>query len=108
MLQGLLADHSRLHVLAALRSATLRFNELERRTGLSPPQVDRALKRLREGNLVLARALPPEGSRRPVAYTLSPKGRRAIRVLVDLERSVETHLGQAAANEIREVFAAHT
>jgi len=57
--------------------------------------------------MVAPQGLPPEGSRRPVAYALTPKGQRAIHVLHDLETSAATHLGKQAADELREVFAMH-
>ena len=107
MLMGLIADHNQMHVLASLSAGDARFNELQRRAGLLAPQVDRALTKLQAEGLVLPKGLPPEGSRRPVAYALTPKGRRALRVLHDLETSAATHLGQQAASELREVFAAH-
>lgn len=107
MLMGLIGDHNQMHVLAGLSIGPARFNELQRRAGLLPPQVDRALDKLQAEGLVLPQGLPPEGSRRPVAYALTPKGQRALRVLHDLEASAATHLGQHAADEFREVFAAH-
>ncbi len=108
MLQGLIGDHNQLHVLAGLAAGAARFNELQRRTGLSPPQVDRSLDKLRDAGLVVAKGLPPEGSRRPVAYALSPKGRRALTVIEELSEISETHLGRKAAEEFREVFSAHS
>lgn len=108
MMMGLLADHNRLHVLASLNAGPARFNELQRRTGLHAPQVDRALTRLRDNGLVAAKGLPAEGARRPVAYALTLKGERAVRVLQDLEASAAAHLGKQAADELREVFSAHS
>lgn len=107
MLMGLIGDHNQLHVLTSLAASPARFNELQRRAGLLPPQVDRALTKLQDGGLVAPKGLPPEGARRPLAYALTPKGRRALRVLQDLETSAATHLGKQAADELREVFAAH-
>lgn len=107
MLAGLIGDHNQLHVLAGLASDPARINELQRRTGLLAPQVDRALTKLRDSGLVAAKGLPAEGSRRPVAYALTPKGQRAIKVIKDLEASAATHLGQQAADEFREIFSAY-
>lgn len=107
MLAGLLADHNRLHVLAALGGGQLRFNELQRRTGLLAPQVDRSLTKLRDDGLVAARGLPPEGQRRPLAYSLTPKGERALKVLEDVGTSARNHLGSQAAADFNEIFSAH-
>ncbi len=107
MLMGLIGDHNQLHVLASLSVGPARFNELQRRAGLLPPQVDRALTKLQAEGFVMPQGLPPEGSRRPLAYALTTKGERAVRVLHDLEASAATHLGAHAAAELREVFAAH-
>lgn len=108
MLSSLIGDHSRLHVLAALGVGSARFNAIQRRTGLHAPQVQRALDKLRNDGLVLPKGLPPEGSRRPLAYGLTPKGRRALKVLEDLQASAEQNLGPKIAAEFREVFSAHS
>lgn len=104
MLSNLIGDHSRLHVLAVLGTNSVRFNELQRRTGLHAPQVQRALDNLQDDGLVAPKGLPPEGSRRPVAYGLTPKGRRVMKVLEDLQLSAEEHLGPKIAAEFREIF----
>jgi DNA-binding HxlR family transcriptional regulator len=107
MLPGLLGDHNRLHVLAALGGGPLRFNDLQRKTGLLAPQVDRSLNKLRDDGLVATRGLPPEGKRRPVAYSLTPKGERVLRFLEEVRASAKTHLGARAAAEFNEIFSAH-
>lgn len=107
MLGSLLGDHSQLHVLVALGHGAARFNEVQRRTGLHAPQVQRAIDRLKGSGLVLPKGLPPEGSRRPLAYGLTPKGRRALKVVQDLQASAELHLGARVAAEFGEVFSAH-
>lgn len=107
MLSGLLGDHNRLHVLVALADGKLRFNEIQRRTGLLAPQVDRSLTKLRDDGLVGVRGLPPEGQRRPLAYSLTPKGERALRFLEDVRASAKTHLGAQAAADLNEIFSAH-
>lgn len=107
MLAELLGDHNRLHVLVALGEKPLRFNELQRRTGLLAPQVDRSLTKLRNDGLVAARGLPPEGQRRPLAYSLTPKGERVLKFLEDVRASAKTHLGTRAAADFNEIFSAH-
>lgn len=107
MLQRLLGDHSGLHVLAALAKGPIRFNDLQRRTGLLAPQVDRSLTKLRSDGLVAARGLPPEGQRRPLAYSLTPKGERMFKVLEDVQTSAVNHLGTQAAADFSEIFSAH-
>ena len=71
----LIGKEHTLRVLLALRAqGPQRFGELERRLGLNPAQLDRALKWLHERLYVLPRTLPDGGGPVAVAYELAKRG----------------------------------
>jgi DNA-binding HxlR family transcriptional regulator len=61
-------------ILLAIQRKPLRFGEIQKKLGLNPTQVDRALKYLRKGLLILPRTVPTERGRIPVEYILGKRG----------------------------------
>ena len=70
----LLGHKDYVRILMAVQRKPLRFGEIEKKLGLNPTQVDRALKYLRKGLWILARTVPTEGGRIPIAYALGKRG----------------------------------
>jgi len=84
-------------------SGPLRFNQLEKATGLDPKTVDRTLKALVRDHFVYVRALPAEGSRIPAEYRIALRGRVLLDVQVNAARAAQKHrdiLGARLTDEI--------
>ena len=73
-----LRNPHQVRILLLLRTeGALRFNQIQRRLGLNPAQVDRALHTLHLGGWIVATTLPDEATKRgmPVEYSLMWTGR---------------------------------
>lgn len=78
-------------VLNAIRQHDgIRFADLKRATGLLDPQVDRAIKVLKESGLVWARSIPTKGARVYAEYVLSPRGKKLAKALDAMARTIAT------------------
>lgn len=92
-----------IRTLRALEEGALRFNQLERATGLDSKTVDRILKALVRDHFVFVRALPKEGTRTPAEYRIAPRGSALLDVQVGAARAAERHrsvLGEQLVDEI--------
>lgn len=84
--------HARVLLLLS-KEGPLRFSEIERGTGLKPMQVDRALKALVQGRLVLPETIPGPAYPVKVRYSLTKRGAAEVRALAayvqELERAAK-------------------
>lgn len=74
MIMELLGHKDYVRILLAIQRKPLRFSEIQKSLGLNPAQVDRGLKYLRKGLLILPRTVPNDGERIPVEYVLGKRG----------------------------------
>jgi len=94
MIIELFGHRDYVRILLAIQRKPLRFGEIQKKLGLNPAQVDRALKYLRRGLLILPRTVPTEGGKIPVEYTL---GKRGAAFLASFEAfSAQAHRRKAA------------
>lgn len=104
---GRLVGRPYVRVLRTLQNeGPLRFNQLQRRTGLDPKTIDRILKALIEEHFVYTRALPAEGTRVPAEFRIAPRGKAILDVQRGASRVAERHrdiLGDRLADEITSV-----
>lgn len=90
-----------LHTLQA--EGPLRFNQLQRKSGLDPKQVHRGLDLLVDEHFVYTRALPSEGRRIPAEFRIAPRGEALLDVHRGAARAAERNrdiLGDQLVDEI--------
>lgn len=101
---GRLVGRPYVRVLRTLHDkGPLRFNQLQRRTGLDPKTIDRILKALTAEHFVFTRALPAEGTRLPAEFRIAPRGQAILDVQRGASRVAERHrdiLGDRLVHEI--------
>ena len=107
MIMELLGHKDYIRVLAALENKPLRFSALQSALKLNPTQLDRALKFLRKGHLIIAHVAPAESGRILVAYRLAKRGTAFLRSFSVFSKDAERRmasLGSSAVAELQNLY----
>ena len=104
MIMELLKHKDYLRILLAVQDKPLRFGKIQDALGLNPTQVDRALKFLRKGLLVIPRTVPTEEGPIRVEYSLGKRGAAFLKSFnvfrADLKRR-KAEIGPSAVAELQ-------
>lgn len=101
------AKHLRI-LLAVRREGPLRFTDVEDRTGLAPPEVQRYLEELVDDHFLHARPYAERGDKVLVEYELSEKGKAHLEALDAYRKAIRAKgavAGETSLRALDEIYA---
>lgn len=95
-----------IRILTALdANGPMRFNQIRTSTGLNPATVNRILKAFVREQYIWATALPAEGTRLPLRYEITTRGRALLDVHRAQAKEAERHTELLGSELVREIKA---